>query len=87
LVKSENIKKTLIIKGNNMNKEDLKEVIDNHKLWLSSDSKEGKRAVLVNMDLKKTDLSNVDLSRSDLSGSDLYGACLATTIIAGHRQL
>ena len=55
-----------------MTQEQLNEVLKQHKVWLDSDGKEGKRAVL-----RYTDLTCVDLTGSDLTGADLTGADLS----------
>ena len=72
-------------------KEELKTILEQHKLWLNSNGKEGKRADLTGANLTCTnltgtnltgaDLSSADLTWADLTGAnltsaDLYGACL-----------
>jgi len=54
-----------------MNKKELDKILDDHKLWLSSDGEKGKRA-----DLRYADLSSADLSYADLSSADLRYANL-----------
>ena len=57
-----------------MNKTELKTILEQHKLWLDSNS--GKRANLQGADLKYADLQHADLQRADLQGADLQGADL-----------
>jgi len=54
-----------------MTDKELKDILDQHKVWLS-DSSKGNRA-----DLSRVDLSGADLSRADLRGANLYGANLS----------
>ena len=54
-----------------MNSTELKEILDQHKLWLKSDGKEGKRA-----DLRKANLKGANLSKANLSGANLSKADL-----------
>ena len=51
----------------------LLEVLEQHKIWLDSHGKEGKKAIF-----KKSgfNLKNVDLRKADLSGADLRNADL-----------
>jgi hypothetical protein len=58
--------------------EELKEIIERHRLWLCSDEKEGKRA-----DLTWANLTDADLTGADLSGADLTGANLYRTDLTG----
>ena len=51
--------------------EELKTILEQHKLWLDSNEKEGKRA-----DLRHADLTNADLTRANLTSSDLRCAIL-----------
>lgn len=52
--------------------EELKNILDDHKLWLDSDKQKGKCANLSNTDLSRMNLSYVDLTYADLSGTDLF---------------
>ena len=54
---------------------DLKEVIRLHLMWLR-DEDGGKRADLVEADLRRADLVEADLRRADLGGANLEGADL-----------
>jgi len=63
-------------KGYEMNKDELKKVLEKHKKWLSCDDS-GERANLREADLREADLSRADLSRADLREADLRGADLS----------
>ena len=52
-----------------ISQEDLNQILENHKKWLSGEG--GERA-----DLSEVDLSGVDLKRADLKGANLRGANL-----------
>ena len=54
----------------------LKEILEQHKLWLDSNEKEGKCADLTDADLRCADLSYANLSGADLRGSNLTFANL-----------
>ena len=66
--------------------EELKEILEQHKLWLDSDEKEGKQAdlsydnlayaKLSGAILRRANLDGVNFSYSDLSGANLSGADL-----------
>jgi uncharacterized protein YjbI with pentapeptide repeats len=56
-------------------KNELKEILDKHKLW-NKDKTKGKRADLHNTDLRKVDFRKADLEGADLSDSDLRKANL-----------
>ena len=57
-------------------KEELQEILEQHKLWLSSDGKEGKRADLRYADLRYANLRSADLRYADLRYADLRYANL-----------
>ena len=62
-------------------KEELKEILEQHKLWLRSDGKECKRADLSSVNLTDADLTRANLrfavlTRANLTGVNLYGADL-----------
>ena len=61
-----------------MNPQELKEVLDQHKLWLKG--KGGRRADLSGADLSGADLCRTNLRGADLSGADLRRAHLWSTI-------
>ena len=58
-----------------MNKEELKEILDNHKKWLN-DEPGGKKADLSFADLCGADLRFANLRFANLRGADLRGADL-----------
>ena len=57
-------------------KKELKDILDNHKLWLSTNRKEGSRADLRSANLSGADLRGADLRSADLRSADLYSADL-----------
>ena len=58
-----------------MSPEQLKEILDNHKMWLAG-KEGGKRADLRFADLEDADLRGANLRDADLRGADLRGADL-----------
>lgn len=60
-----------------ISKEELKKILNEHKLWLESNGKKGKQADLSHIDLSHVNLSHVDLSHADLSYIDLSNANLS----------
>ena len=54
----------------------MEEILENHRKWLETDGKEGKRADLTGANLRGANLSGADLRGADLSGADLTGANL-----------
>lgn len=58
---------------------ELNEILFEHKKWIETDGKEGKRANLSYMDLEYLDLSHAELQGVDLSGVVLKGADLQHT--------
>ena len=60
-----------------ISKEELKESINQHLLWLNHEGR--KRLVLVNYDLRGSDLSDSNLSNSDLSDNNLKGSNLSNS--------
>lgn len=68
--------------------EELKEILAQHKLWLDTNRKKGKRAdlssvVLVGVDLTKAVLRRADLSKATLTGATLTGANLIGANLIG----
>lgn len=59
-----------------MNKERLKEILEQHKLWMESLGDEGDRANLSEADLYGANLSEADLRGANLSEADLRGVNL-----------
>lgn len=58
-----------------MNKKELEITLEQHKLWLESDS-QGKRAELVGADLQDVYFAGANLQGANLQGADLQGANL-----------
>ena len=58
-----------------MNKEQLNDILENHKKWLD-DEEDGERANLIGANLRFANLSDTNLSYADLSGTDLSYADL-----------
>ncbi len=59
-----------------MTRKELDKILDNHKLWLSSNGEKGERADLSSADLSSADLRSADLSSADLSYANLRSADL-----------
>ena len=57
-------------------KDELDKIIDNHKLWLSSNGEKGERANLSYANLSYANLSSADLSSANLSYANLSSANL-----------
>jgi uncharacterized protein YjbI with pentapeptide repeats len=62
---------------------ELKEILENHKLWVESEGKSGSRANLSDVDLSYANLSFESLIGADLSGADLSGAKLRDSDLSG----
>ncbi|HHN8340782.1 TPA: pentapeptide repeat-containing protein [Morganella morganii] len=60
-----------------MNSEDLKKILDEHQVYLTSCGERGARANLRRANLSGADLSDANLSGANLSGADLSGADLS----------
>ena len=63
---------------------DLKQILEDHSLWLSSNKTKGKQADLSNQDLSGTNLAyanlaNANLIYANLTGANLIGANLTYT--------
>ena len=56
---------------------DINTLLENHKLWLMTDSEKGERADLRYADLRNADLSSADLRYADLRNADLSNADLS----------
>ena len=65
-----------------MSPEQLKEILDNHKMWLAG-KEGGKRADLSGANLRGADLRDADLRGADLSGANLRGANLRGADLSG----
>ena len=61
-----------------MNKKELDKILDQHKLWLSTNGQKGERANLRYADLRYANLSSADLRSADLSSADLSSADLSS---------
>ena len=66
-----------------MNKDVLNKILDNHKLWLKTNGKQGEKANLSEADLRWADLSGANLSGADLRWADLSGADLRWADLSG----
>jgi uncharacterized protein YjbI with pentapeptide repeats len=55
----------------------IKEDVEQHKIWLESYSQDGKRFTAIKQDLSKAKLSGVNLAEANLSGANLSGADLS----------
>ena len=64
-----------------MTKSEIKNILDEHKKWLSGDG--GTRANLYGANLYGANLYGANLSRADLAGADLAGADLAGANLSG----
>ena len=54
--------------------EELKEILEQHRLWLDSNGKDGKRAYLTSANLTGANLTGADLTGANLTGADLIGS-------------
>jgi uncharacterized protein YjbI with pentapeptide repeats len=55
---------------------ELKAILEDHHLWIQSDSKQGKRASLRGANLHGANLGGVNLQDADLQDANLHGASL-----------
>ena len=62
----------------NISKKELDKIIDNHKLWLSTNGEKGERADLSYANLRSADLSYANLSYANLRSADLSYANLSS---------
>ena len=65
-----------------MTQEEIEEKIDQHKLWLSDQSK-GQRAIFIKEDLRWANLGYVNLTKADFFGSDLRKADFSDADLGG----
>ena len=63
--------------------EELKKILADHKLWLETDGKKGKRANLERTELQEADLQGVNLERAELQEADLQGTVLLNAKLQG----
>ncbi len=68
--------------GQEISAEDLCKILEDHKNWIRTHKKEGKRA-----DLYKADLSDAKLSEANLSGANLYNADLSDADLTQVKNL
>ena len=78
-----------------MNQQELNKILDQHKLWLESKGRQGKRinyagvnlegANLQHTNLRKSILSASNLANADLTGADLSDVDLSGTYLVGAR--
>ena len=73
--------------GKTRSPEDLEEIIEQHKLWLSSDKKAGTKANFFKADLRGEPLNDIDLREANFSFADLSGAKLVGTDLRGAALL
>jgi uncharacterized protein YjbI with pentapeptide repeats len=57
-----------------ISEEELKQILEEHKKWVESDGKEGKRAYLIKRNLKQYDFNGANLQQANLSGANLQDA-------------
>ena len=66
-----------------MEASELKEILDQHKLWVSTKGKQGSRANLTHANLRGASLSYAILTRADLRSANLTGANLTGANLTG----
>lgn len=59
-----------------IHEKELKQILEQHELWLNTGGIKGKRANLTHADLEGTNLRNADLHGANLQGANLEGANL-----------
>ncbi|WP_339053788.1 pentapeptide repeat-containing protein [Arsenophonus endosymbiont of Crataerina pallida] len=59
-----------------MNSDELRKILDEHKVWVESLGENGSKADLCRANLREADLRGADLRGADLRGANLYGANL-----------
>ena len=69
--------------GETLRQSELKAILEDHKLWIQSDGKQGKRANLRGADLRGADLQGTDLQDADLQDAYLQGANLTGANLTG----
>ena len=62
---------------------DIKKILEQHKIWLSSSGEEGNQADLIGADLRDANLSGADLRDANLIGADLRDANLIGADLSG----
>ncbi|CAI1180070.1 pentapeptide repeat-containing protein [Serratia proteamaculans] len=66
-----------------MNATELRKILDDHKVWVTSLRESGSRAYLSGANLRGAYLRGANLSGADLSGADLSGAYLSGANLSG----
>lgn len=66
-----------------LSKQEIKEIINKHKLWLNSNGVEGVKANFSNTDLSGIDLKNINLSNADFSNSILSHVDFTNSNLSG----
>ena len=66
-----------------MKQSELKAILKDHKLWIQSDGKQGKRASLQGANLAGVNLTEADLTEANLRGADLQNANLQNANLRG----
>ena len=66
-----------------MEQSELKEILDQHKLWIETNGAEGKRANLYDANLTGANLTGADLEGANLTGANLTGANLGGADLTG----
>lgn len=66
-----------------MTDDELKAVVDKHKLWLDTNGEDGEQAALQGINLAYRDLSAVDFRRADFTGAELQCVRLARADLRG----
>ncbi|WP_339053924.1 pentapeptide repeat-containing protein [Arsenophonus endosymbiont of Crataerina pallida] len=59
-----------------MNSDELRKILDEHKVWVESLGEDGSKADLCRANLREADLYGAQLREADLRGAKLYGANL-----------
>jgi hypothetical protein len=62
---------------------ELKDILDQHRLWIESDRKQGKRAILQGADLRGANLQGANLRGANLGGAYLRDADLRGAYLGG----
>ncbi|WP_318558329.1 pentapeptide repeat-containing protein [Providencia stuartii] len=66
-----------------MNKDELRKIIDEHKVYVEHFGESGSKADLIDADLTGADLTGANLIDADLTGADLTGANLTGADLTG----
>ena len=66
-----------------MNKDELRKIIDEHKVYVEHFGESGSKADLIDADLTGADLTGADLRGADLTGANLTGADLTGANLTG----